>query len=222
MSVRTRIRSVLRKYLWPIYERSSYKQARNRIKNNRFTLLASNCIGGVIYHHLGMSFDSPMINISMKQPEFCMFCSDLDYYLSSELHFFESDFPFPCAHLGIDEKEITIEFRHYKNADEAKSKWEERKKRIHRDNLFIILNDGNGLTSDDIKLLEKCNYRRKVIFTSKHRPEIEDSFYLHAMRKYNDALFMQAERHPVTGKWPWEKEFDFVAWLNGEDKYRFD
>ena len=56
-----------------------------RLKNDNFTILCSNCIGGVIYHRLGKQFLSPTINMFFSQPDFVSFCMHLDYYLQQKL-----------------------------------------------------------------------------------------------------------------------------------------
>ena len=56
-----------------------------RLSNDQFTILSSNCIGGVIYHRLGKQFLSPTINMWFRQPDFVSFCLHLDYYLQQKL-----------------------------------------------------------------------------------------------------------------------------------------
>ena len=204
-----------------IFEKRYMKQARTRLVNENFTLLTNNCLGGVAYHLLAKKFDSPTINTYIKNPDFCMLCSDIDYYFNEELEFFKSnERPCPCAYLGRGDKRIVIQFEHYNTEEEAAKKWNERKRRIHRENLYLILNDGNGLTVDDTKLLENVKCKRKIVFTSREKPEISDSFVLRTLKKYETAVFVQTDRHFFTGLRPWQREFDIVAWLNGEQEFR--
>lgn len=145
-------------------------KARRRIKNNNFTLLTSTCIGGVIYNRLGMQFLSPTINLWIRQPDFCQFCSELDYYLNQTLEFYDEPSrkgECPCAHLGTGEKQISIHFVHYKTEEEARNSWEKRKARINRDNLYIITSDGNDSVPSDFEKLENVLCKRKIVFTSK-------------------------------------------------------
>ena len=217
-----RIKDIYKRILWDPVERTQMENVRSRIKNKNFTIICSNCCGGWIYHMLGMRFDSPTINIWIDKKEFCSFAADLHYYLSQNLVFYEKEGrKCPCAYLGEGDRKISIDFVHYKTKEEALEKWEERKKRVHWDNLYIITCDGSGATSEDFELLKFASCKRKVVFTAKEHPEIEDSFLLHTMRKEQTAAKMQIKRHPFTGLRSWEREFDYVAWLNDEPHFRF-
>lgn len=186
---------------------------RRRLKNHNFTLITSTCIGGAIYSLLGEKFNSPTINLWISQPDFCEFCSKLKYYLSLDLEFIDdSTRDCPVAKLG----EITIVFVHYHSEDEAKNKWNERKQRVNWDNLYIITSDGNGATEEDFKKLDSVNCKRKIIFTSRKRPEIKDSYYLKSMAGEPSAATHMLKRNKLTRRRTWEHEFDYVKWLNDE------
>ena len=43
---------------------------REKLKNNDFTIISSECAGGVIYHDLGLRFDSPTINLWFKPDDY--------------------------------------------------------------------------------------------------------------------------------------------------------
>ena len=89
---------------------------RKRLKNDNFSIISSNCIGGFIYHRLGKQFLSPTINLYFNQKEFIKFAQNLRYYITLPLEFIETDFDFPVAKIG----DITLYFLHYSNNDEAK------------------------------------------------------------------------------------------------------
>lgn len=40
-----------------------YVMRRLRLENSDITILSNNCIGGIIYHKLGLRFKSPTINL---------------------------------------------------------------------------------------------------------------------------------------------------------------
>lgn len=50
---------------------------RIRLKNREFTILCSNCIGGIIYHRLGLQFRSPTVNLWMHQRDFLNLITNL-------------------------------------------------------------------------------------------------------------------------------------------------
>ena len=209
-----------RKKIWPVFERRYMTKARKRLVNDQFTLITQNCIGGVLYSFLGKRFDSPTINLYIFQKDFCKFCSDIHYYLESELRFYKNEKRTDCPHafLGEGDRQISIQFTHYQSEEEACRKWNERKQRIHWDNLYIITNDGNGMTSEDMNILQQSKCKKMVVFTSKSKPEIPCSFPLRTLKKYDTAVFMQTERNKWTGLRPWQREFDIVSWLNDSDE----
>ncbi len=208
---------------WGYYDSKVEENVRARIRNSDFTIICPNCCGGVLYHRLGMRFDSPTINTWMYKTDFCLMCSDLPYYLSMPLKFYFNPIKpnVPCAKIGEGNKTIRIDFAHYKTEEEAEEKWNERKLRIHWDNLYIIACDGDGASVKDFELLEGVA-KRKIIFTSRPHPEIRDSFELYTMHRFETANGMQLTRHPITGLRSWEREFDYTTWLNGGNELRLN
>ena len=53
-----------------LFNRCYELHMRKRLKNQDFTILCSNCIGGTIYHRLGLQFRSPTVNLWMHQRDF--------------------------------------------------------------------------------------------------------------------------------------------------------
>lgn len=70
-------------YLAKILENSRNDKRKQKLKNENFTILASECAGGVIYHKLGLKFLSPTINLWFKPSDFLKFLNNLEYYLNS-------------------------------------------------------------------------------------------------------------------------------------------
>ena len=201
-----------------LYKKLLQIKTRKNLKNSDFTLITSTCIGGVIYNLCGKRFDSPTIQLWIKQPEFYEFCSKLEYYLQQELEFIKiPERNCPVAKLG---GVVTIVFVHYATEKEAKEKWEIRKKRINWNNLYIISSDGNGATLEDFKKLDNVKCKRKLIFTSRPRPEIRDSFYLKSLKDQESAAGHMITLNHLTSLWSWLDDFDFVAWL--KEKKKFD
>lgn len=56
------------------------KRLRRRLKNDNFTILCPNCIGGTMYKKLGKEFFSPTINLWMTQRDFIKFAVNLKEY----------------------------------------------------------------------------------------------------------------------------------------------
>lgn len=191
------------------------KRFRRRLKNDNFTILSSNCIGGIIYHRLGKQFLSPTINMWFKQPEFASFCLHLDYYLKQELRFYKSDLSYPTAELRGegDIPTIHLYFNHAKTEDEARGDWEKRKTRINHQNLFIILYKLDGITIEQLKALEAIPCRGRVVLSAYPIPEISWAVVIQPnMRAPSPYSFFDRN---IIGLRRYERHFDFVTWLNG-------
>lgn len=202
----------------PVYkeiDKAVSKHFSKKLKNDNFTILCSNCIGGVIYHRLGKRFLSPTINLFMSQPDFVEFCTNLQYYLEKELNFIEAGTGYPVAELTGNGKNIAtlrIDFNHENDTEEAKRKWDERKKRINMDNLYIILYKLDGVSVEQLKKLEKVKCNNKVVLTEKAIPEIEWSFLIKPNYRENyPSAYLGKD---VFGVRRFEKKFDFVEFLN--------
>lgn len=65
------------------------KRMRGRLRNKDFTLLAPNCMGGILLHDLGLRFLTPTVNLMMKQTEFLDFVLEMDKYLAEEFTLFK-------------------------------------------------------------------------------------------------------------------------------------
>ena len=186
-----------------------------KLKNDHFTILCSNCIGGIIYHRLGKQFLSPTVNMYFNQPDFVEFCLHLDYYLSQELLFQETDYPYPVAVLqgdGADIPSITLFFNHAKDERSAREKWNERKRRIVKDNLYIILYYLDSVTVDQLKKLESVPCKNKVVLTCMPLPDIPWSKYIKPIESHRYA-YSYLEKD-IFGVRYFEKKFDFIEFLN--------
>lgn len=205
--------------LQKVYRKISCTINRKRLKNKNFTILAPTCIAGVIYHNLGQKFLSPTINLFMTEEDFFKFVNDLKWYIEQDVIEIDSNKDFPVGMIIGRKKEdnIVINFNHYKNFDEARNKWNERKKRINYDNIFIIMSDRSNEVS--YKYVEQLGKLRKIakglcFFTSKEY----DFEYTLQLKKYKNEQhvksYMINDISPILHKLVWEDEFDYVYWLN--------
>ncbi len=180
------------------------------------TIICSNCIGGIISHNLGLRFMSPTINLTINNRDFIKFITDLDHYLNCELtsnpeRAVEVDCP-----VGMLE-DVEIVFTHYKTFDEAKEKWEERKKRINPDNLYIMMSLG-AKEMERFDIINEIKCKRKVVFTPFELPQYD---FVFPMKQYEGQIYVgQSAGFGFDGFRAFEKEFDYVAWLNGEENLR--
>lgn len=186
------------------------RRMRKGIRNTTASFLCPNCLGGILFHDLGLQFRSPTVNLMIKQPDFAKFVLRLDHYLSQELQFFShADYNFPCAKLD----DITIHFTHYSSEQHASEKWRERAARLDRDNLFVFLIERDGLTEEEIRALGDLPVRGLVVLTAHDYPDIPYTLYLPNLvedGQVGNILTMSA----VTGLRKYECLFDFVKWFN--------
>ena len=94
---------------------------------------------GVILNDLGLRFNTPTVNMFFYHYDFFRFVENLDYYLGLELKEnlnpkYIPEFYYPVASLG----ELELHFMHYKSFKEAKLAWDRRKKRINKEDIFIM------------------------------------------------------------------------------------
>ena len=186
------------------------KLLRANLQNKEpISILSSNCLGGLIYHELGMQFQSPTVNIRFSSKDFVKFVLNIDHYLSSEFVKKETEETYPVALLD----DITVHFVHYHQFEDAVATWKKRCKRINWNNLFIILNDCDGIDEDDITALDNSNYSNILLFSAKERPGHRCAFYLPRFRN-EQCVGNLMKKDFLTGELNAMKDFDFVAWFN--------
>ncbi len=180
---------------------------RKRLKNKDFTILSSNCIGGIIYHRLGLQFRSPTINLWMRQRDCMKLAADIDKYKRHKLRFVESEYSYPVAKLD----DITIYFNHSADETSAADGWYRRMERINKDNIYLIIYDCEDLTNEEIMNMKKLPCKRCVLLTEKERPDIEFAKKMVPSGKTNGKQYLDRQWH---GLHTFETQFDFVRWLN--------
>lgn len=203
-----KIGNLYKKIWFPwIYSR---RKMRKRIQNKNFTIITPNCMGGLIYHDLGMRFLSPTINLQIFPYD--RFLLNMKYYFEQELVFLDSNMGFPVATLGGD---ITIWFTHYKTNEEAQSKWYERIKRINWENLYVLGSDIEIDTTEKIKeVIQKVECKKIKIFTSKNY-SLKGTIYIKKYKNKKCVGNLLAINF-ISGKRRYEEALDIVEWLNEE------
>lgn len=189
------------------------KKKRKRLKNKNFTIISSNCTGGQIYHDLRLEFLTPTINLYIKPRDFIIMLENFDDYLLNdkyELIEEKSNHDFPVAKLG----EIHIYFMHYNSFEEAKNKWYERKQRINKKNMFIIMSERDGCTYEDLKKFDKLYLENKVVLTNKKYNDIKSSFYIKGFENKKELGFV-FERCLLKR---YIDQFDYVNFFNNGNK----
>ena len=182
---------------------------RKRLKNKTFSLIASNCIGGVVLHDLGLPFNTPFINLWIEPKDFIKLVNNLEEYMKYDMRFItQNGVNYPIGLL----KDVKIYFQHYKSNEEAKRKWELRKKRINYDNIYVFFTDRDGCTQEDLIEFESIKYPKKV-FTNKPYKSIKSAQYIKGFENMQ-SVGMLIDFIP---KKKWKRyidQFDYVRFFN--------
>lgn len=201
-----------------LYKEKKYlKNLRKKNKNTNPTIVSNNCIGGVIYHNLGLQFQSPTINLFFKVEDYLEFVKNFKYYSKCELEEFQGDnINYPVGILkSKDEfhKDLTIFFQHYSSFEEAKQKWIERYLRVNWDNIYFILEFYDTIYNHDLMYeFDKLNLKNKIIITHRNFDNLNNSITVSC---YNDdkptAKILKYKG--ISGK-RYLEEFNYVNFLN--------
>lgn len=144
-----------------------YKGLRKKLKVTNPTIIARDCFGTFIYNNLGLKFNSPTINLFFTKEDFIVFVQHLSGFLQSELiEIKDQSIPYPIGKLEYGGNSIQINFMHYSTFEEAKCKWDERKKRVDYSNIYIIQLIADGVTEDDIRNFDSLPYKNKLLITN--------------------------------------------------------
>lgn len=183
---------------------------KKRLKNSNPTVISSNCNGALILHDLNLRFNSPFVNLWIKPKDFIKLLKDFDTYMEANLEeVTEEGINYPIGRL-ID---ISIYFKHYSNFADVLEKWEERKKRIDKNNFFVLFSDRDGCTYDDLLEFDKLPIANKIVFTHKPYKEISSAFYIKGFEG-EKSVGMCADYMPETPYMKYYNQFDYVDWFN--------
>lgn len=149
---------------------------RKQLRNTDFTIISNNCWGGLVYQYFGLRYTSPTIGLFIMDDDYIKFLERLDYYLSLTLQFIPIDqsryreklisestakASYPIARLD----DIEIHFLHYHSEEEARTKWEYRKKRINKDRLLVKMSQRSANDRSILDRFAALSYKNKICFT---------------------------------------------------------
>lgn len=216
MTIKTKVKNLAGRYNPAANHRR--KQMQKRLVNKEVSFLVPNCIGGILFHDLGLRFQSPTVNLMMKQTDFVRFVTHLDEYLQKDLVFFNHpELTCPCAMLG----DVCIHFTHFNSEIEAKEKWIQRAGRIRKDNLFIFCEERDSLSEEEIRSLADIKAKGILVFTANRYEDIPYTLYLPTYHKAGEVGNILARNYFDDSR-EYEKYFDFVAWFNEADGKNYD
>lgn len=163
-----------------------FKACRNRIDRKRlintdFSIITNHCMGGFIYHDLGLKFLSPTINLKILPDDFIEVLEHLEYYLNHEIveaHISNSPCPVgKIPKLGVEGEFIFIHFVHYKTFDEAVEKWKQRSSRINWKNIVVMMTARDGCKESTLQRFENLPYEKRICFTLHPYPKYKHCKY---------------------------------------------
>ena len=196
------------------------KSKRLKLKNHNFTIISNNCCGGVIYNSLGERFNSPTINLAFIEPrDFLTFVTNLEECLNADVTDIttQANQKYPVGQISLyEDRTISIHFMHYKTFSQAKLKWDERKQRINRNNLFVFMEAGIQTTDELVEEFDKLPYENKVIITNKPYPQYKSAYFIDIYDEtYSWGKLITYVPKTLKTKRYLDK-FNYIKWLNGK------
>lgn len=186
------------------------KNRRFKLSNRRFTLVANNCVAGSVYQDLRLEYQTPFVGLYIMPKDFVKLCASFEYYMGIQP--IEKDCPefsFPVGEI----EEVTIYFMHYKNFDEALSKWNARVSRIDFRQLGFILVQRDNCTEEDLQFFDSLNLTNRIILTSSPMRHLKSSFFLKIYSHEKEVGNVLEYKNAYSGErifW----DFNFVKWIN--------
>lgn len=134
-------------------------ERKRRLRDVPFSIISQNCIGGCVYHDLGLPFTSPTINLTIPGENFVRFVENLPRYLALRARPAgrrrDEDMDYPLIRVG----DITVHAMHYESDKDAARAWNRRRKRVNLDNVHVVACTWN--LNEDAALVERlgeCGY----------------------------------------------------------------
>lgn len=189
----------------------SNKRRQNHNKN--VCLLCNNCTGGVILHDLGLPFNTPTINMGIRnQNEFLFFVENIGNLLHEDVYELDyMKYHHPAGYICYEGKTIDIVFTHYKSFEDGRKKWIERMKRVDLNHIYVLY-EGPHVSEDFLERFSMLPYKKAVL--SSYNESVEYSFY-HGYHFYKDWKFGKIlEYKSLLSVKRFLDDFDYVAFFN--------
>lgn len=196
---------LLREFEWQAYR----KRKRARLEVTDFSILATNCIGGIIYHDLGLEFRTPTVNLTIPLEDLIKLAENPRWYMERPLVEIKDPGPCPAALLG----DIRVNFVHYAAFEEGAAKWEERKRKINWDRIVLMGTDRDGCDYETLRRFDQLPWPNKVMFTHRPYPEFPSACYIKGFEERGEVGVL-TDFKPGIRKRRFVDAFDYVAFLN--------
>lgn len=175
------VRLKIRKY----YIKATHKKRNKKIKNKDFTIISNNCWGGTVYQSYGLKYNTPTVGLYFIADDYIKFIYNIKEYLSYDLQFIKfseskkakltgEKLNYPVGKL----KDIEIYFMHYKTEEEAKEKWNRRKKRINWNKIIYKFSNQNFCTQKNIEDFMELPSENKICFVNDQQYNIKGTILI--------------------------------------------
>ena len=180
------------------------------LQRSRLSIISKNCFGGQISHLLGLPFHSPFINMFFGEQPYIRFLRTPRIYMDKQLQFkgtaYEQalKFDYPVFAMG----DVDLHMNHYRDFDDALSKWNKRKHRINWNNLFV------EMYTDKKEILEQFDalpYEKKVCFVP-FKSDLDSAWYINADIDKNATGLGQLVGRFAIGMFTYYDPFDMLLY----------
>ena len=196
--------------------RKIYNQWRRMRLRSRPTVISRNCVGGILYHDLGLEFLSPTINMTMPAEDFILLCRYLEDFLAAEMEeVTDHDKDYPVGRLNTEHGSITLYLIHYDTFQNAAETWERRKRRVDLSDVRIIFHVAPPASPELVEQFERLPYAHKVLLSSgidvKQHP---DCYNLPCYAAGNiNSIERYRSKYSIRRC---QDEYDWIPFLNGD------
>jgi uncharacterized protein (DUF1919 family) len=198
------------------------KYRKNKLVNEKFSIVSNNCYAGWVYRYFDLPYETPTVGLFIMPADYIKLIYNLKhYFIESSLIFIEpnkskykkeisaKDSRFGSYPIGLLD-DIEIHFLHYKSQEEAYSKWMRRLKRFNWNNIVIKFSDQNGCTVNDIKKFSELDNYKKICFVAKKEMCLDENIiYVNEFKK---------DGYMVDDTWFNNKYVDLIKFLNKGSK----
>lgn len=140
------------------------KPVADSLMGKKFSIIASSCLSGIIYHDLQKQFLTPTINLNFRNKDFYYFAANLEKYIDADLEeFIIPNSTYPHAVIKVEGlPDVVMNFPHDKDFGIVKENWNRRKVRINFEYIRVMAVQ-QIIDQQVVDLFEKIPYK-KVLF----------------------------------------------------------
>lgn len=219
--IKKKLRNAILKVTSPIYD----KNYRKHNKQTDVTFVSQNCVGGVLYHMLGLEFKSPTVNMFIEDENFVKLAENPKHYFSvdaepyEEKHIDENDSSLCYPVIRVDD--ILLCCQHYANCEDAVNSWNKRRKRVNYEKLYVIAAGWNLHERKElVERISNLPYPAVIFTTEDHgfpacKKLTGDKWHKDSSGSVRPTL---TSFEGLSGKRYFCSEFDFVGWINRADE----